>query len=154
MKGIMKIGPNTNVTLEYTLFLESGELIDSSKPGRPLVFTYGGSQIIPGLERQLDGLEAGDEKEVRVSPDEGYGDIDPDKIRAVDMGHFPPGVELEVGKSFYLQREGEDILPFTVKEIKEGSVTVDFNHPLAAKTLHFKILVKNVTEASSEKLET
>ena len=149
----MKIGPNTMVTLDYSLYLDSGELVETSNPQRPLAFLYGRGHIISGLERQLEGLEPGDEREVRVSPDEGYGDIDPAKIMAVDVGLFPPDMELEVGKTFYVQREGGEVLPFTVKEIAHGTVTIDFNHPLAGKHLNFRVTIREVREATQEEME-
>ena len=85
----MKVGPNKMVVMDYTLRLGSGEVVDSSEERRPLEFIFGAGDLIPGLERELEGLEEGNEKEVTVSPQDGYGERDPAMVTAVPATYAP-----------------------------------------------------------------
>jgi FKBP-type peptidyl-prolyl cis-trans isomerase 2 len=81
----MQVGPNTLVTMEYTLRLDSGEAVASSEGKEPLNFAYGQEQIIPGLERGLAGLQPGEQKEIRVEAEEAYGPRRPDAVTVVGV---------------------------------------------------------------------
>lgn len=100
----MLIGEKKVVRIDYTLKNDGGEVLDTSDGGEPLTYLHGASQIVPGLERELAGLAAGDAKDVVVKPEDGYGQPDPQGIFGVPRAAFPPGVELQVGESFL----GED----------------------------------------------
>ena len=93
----MRIANSHVVTVEYTLKNASGEVLDSSDGGEPLSYIHGTEQIVPGLERELEGLAVGDEKDVVVQPEEGYGLPDPDGIFAVPRSVFPEDQELSPG---------------------------------------------------------
>lgn len=145
----MKIAANCVVSLDYSLHLGDGAIVDSSAEGEPLVYLHGTGQIIPGLERQLEGLSTGDSRQLTVSAQDGYGEHDPKAIQEVDRKAFGDRV-LKEGDEFVAVDDQENEIPVRVKAVKGGKVTVDFNHPLAGKTLHFSIKVKEVREATEE----
>ncbi|HSN14688.1 MAG TPA: FKBP-type peptidyl-prolyl cis-trans isomerase, partial [Anaeromyxobacteraceae bacterium] len=93
----MKIANGTVVSLDYRLHLGDGKVIDASEPGEPLTYLHGEGQIVPGLERELNGLGVGDERKVVVSPADGYGERNPNGLQPVDRKAFPDDVELKVG---------------------------------------------------------
>jgi len=153
----MKIGKGSVVSLDYKLHLGDGVVIDASEPGEPLVYLHGESQIVPGLERELDGLETGTSRKVTVAPADGYGEADLGAVQRVPLSAFPEGFEPKEGMELVAQGPQGDPLPFVVKGVErslEGEiVVVDFNHPLAGKTLHFDVTVTGVREASAEELD-
>jgi len=153
----MKVGKGSVVSVEYKLHLGDGVVIDASEPGEPLVYIHGESQIVPGLERELEGLEAGAALQVTVAPDDGYGLSDPGAVQRVPRSAFPDGFEPTVGLELVAQGPQGEPLPFVVRGVErslEGEiVVVDFNHPLAGKTLHFDVTVAAVREATAEELD-
>ncbi len=147
----MKIRKNTVVSFEYTLKDDDGNLIDSSKGRGPLKYLHGNGNLIPGLEKALEGREAGESFSVRIPPEEAYGEIDEALIQEVPRDLFDESEGLEVGMQFQAQTEqGNYIL--TVKEIKENTVVIDGNHPLAGQNLNFEINIIAVREATLEEL--
>jgi len=139
----MAIKDGSKVFFDYTLTVD-GEVVDSSEGREPLEYTQGQNQIVTGLEKALLGLKAGDEKTVTVSPEEGYGLIDPEALREVPKSSLPPELEPQVGMILGMQGPSGRPLPVKVSEIKEESVIMDFNHPLAGKELNFKVKVVSV----------
>jgi FKBP-type peptidyl-prolyl cis-trans isomerase SlyD len=149
----MKVSKDCVVSLEYRLHLGDGKTVDESAPGEPLSYLHGRGQIVPGLEGALEGLSAGDAKQVVVAPAQGYGEHDARGLQVVARSMLPPGAELKVGMTLQAQTEGGDIIPITIRELRGDSVVVDLNHPLAGKTLHFDIKVSEVRQATAEELE-
>ncbi len=149
----MKVGNGSVVSLEYKLHLGDGVVVDSSEPGDPLVYLHGQSQIVPGLERALEGLEAGVRTQATVAPVDGYGEADPTALQQVPTSAFPEGFEPKVGLELVAQGPDGEPLPFTIRAVIGETVTVDFNHPLAGRTLHFDVTITEVRAASSEELE-
>jgi FKBP-type peptidyl-prolyl cis-trans isomerase SlyD len=140
------------VSLDYTLRLDDGEVIDTSADGEPLEFLQGHDQIIPGLQQALYGMIVGEEKDVMVPPARGYGEADPDAFQVIPLDAFPSDTSLEPGMALELLAEsGENLLAF-VTEVRPGSVLLDLNHPLAGKTLHFKAKIAGLRPATSEEL--
>ncbi|AFZ67375.1 FKBP-type peptidyl-prolyl cis-trans isomerase [Deinococcus peraridilitoris] len=146
----MKITENKVVELEYVLRV-GGEIVDESEPGEPLVYLHGHSNIIPGLERALEGKQVGDSLQVTVPPEEGYGERDEENVQVLPREDFEDDVE--VGASYYAQSEDGSITPLTVIEVLPEGVRVDFNPPLAGETLDFQVSVKGIRDATSEELE-
>ena len=146
------VGDGKRVSLEYTLTLEDKTVIDSNVGETPLVYTHGTKQIVPGLEKQLTGLKAGDTKRVQVSPAEGYGEVDPDRLQEVPKENIPEEAR-GVGKK--LQGRGPDgqMMFAQVTEVKEKTIIVDLNHPLAGKKLFFDIKVLNIEKDEPQKVE-
>ena len=132
------------VSLEYTLKDEGGQVLDTNKGGNPLVFVQGQRQIIPGLERELVGMRPGEEKKVVVAPDDGgYGPVVPGAQQEVPKDAIPKD-GLKVGTQLTARSGSGEARPVTVKEIKDTTVVLDFNHPLAGKTLFFDVKVLGV----------
>ncbi|MBI3324914.1 MAG: peptidylprolyl isomerase [Candidatus Omnitrophica bacterium] len=142
----LAIGENMSVQLEYVLTAD-GQVVDSTDERAPFTYVHGQGQIIPGLERQLAGLKAGTEKEITVAPEEGYGPVDPDAFVDVPKKQLPAAVIPEKGQ--VLQGVDESGQPFRarVHEVHDKAVTLDLNHPLAGKTLLFKVKILSVTPA-------
>lgn len=142
----MTVSEGKSISMEYTLTLENKEVLDSNVGGEPLTFTQGSHQIIPGLETALDGMKAGERKQVTVAPEEGYGKVDPQAIQEVPIDQIPPDAR-KVG----VQLQGKDgqgrVVHPTVTEVKEQVVVLDFNHPLAGKTLYFDVKILDVKTA-------
>ena len=132
------------VSLEYTLKDEGGQVLDTNKGGAPLVFVQGQRQIISGLERELVGMRAGEEKKVVVMPEDGgYGPVVPGAQQEVPKDAIPEEGR-KVGTQLTARSGSGEARPVTVKEIKETTVVLDFNHPLAGKTLFFDVKVLGV----------
>ena len=145
------IGDKLVVSMHYTLTDDDGNIIDSSESAEPLTYLHGSHQIVPGLERALEGKSVGHKAEVRVTPDEGYGPRNDDARQKVDRGAFPPEADVQVGLSFQAMDEANDQpLMGRIVEIEGDQVTVDFNHPLAGMTLNFDIEIAAVRDATDE----
>ncbi len=131
------------VSLEYTLSGEDGKVIESNKGKEPLRFVDGRSQIIPGLEKALEGMKAGSEKKVTVKPEEAYGPFDPTYFEEVPKEKIPAD-SLKVGMTLFAQNAQGEMHPVRVKEVKDKTVVIDMNHPLAGKTLIFDVKIIDV----------
>jgi FKBP-type peptidyl-prolyl cis-trans isomerase SlyD len=139
------------VSIEYTLTSDAGEVIDSSAGRDPLTYLHGAGNIVPGLEKALEGKSAGDAIEVSVAPDEGYGIRDARLVNNVQVRKLPEG-KAQVGQRLRADTpQGPRV--FTVKAVKGDYATLDGNHPLADKTLHFKVKVIEVRDATAQELE-
>ena len=140
----MVIQDNVQVSLEYTL-TSDGAVVDSTDGQEPFKYVHGKGQIIPGLERQLAGLHKGDSKEITVGPDEAYGPVDPSATVDVPKEQLPSNATPEVGMVLRgVDPEGRAFRA-TIQKISDKTVTLDLNHPLAGKTLTFKVKVIDVT---------
>ena len=142
------------VSLDYTLRLDDGEIIDSSNGKAPLEFLQGRGGIISGLEHALDGMAVGEEKDVIVAPAEGYGEHDPNALQMVPRNAFPPNLDLEVGRTLHMRDSNtQQVFQTVVREIRADGVVLDFNHPLAGQTLHFHVQIAGLRAATNEELE-
>ena len=138
-----QIREGSQVALEYTLSDESGTVIESNKGKQPLSYIHGKSQIIPGLEKELSGMKVGEEKQIQVKPEDGYGPVNPDAFQEVPKDKLPPEA-LKVGAMLMAQSSHGQGIPVRVHEIKDTTVIVDFNHPMAGKTLSFDVKVSEI----------
>lgn len=140
------------VEIHYTLTNGAGEEVDSSLGGDALPYIHGNETLVPGLERELDGKKVGDKLKVTVSPEDGYGAIDPEMTQVIPRDQFEFDGDIEVGMRFEAEAEhGLELV--TVLAVDEASVTIDANHPLAGQTLHFDVEIVSVREATEEELE-
>ncbi|RLF26033.1 MAG: peptidylprolyl isomerase [Thermoplasmata archaeon] len=128
------------VLFDYVLTVDDEE-VDSSKGREPHRYVHGEGNIVRGLERQLHGLKEGDKKTIVVSPEEGYGVVDPEAFREIPKSQLSPGMELHVGTVLKARTQDGGSMPVVIHEVKEETVIVNFNHPLAGKELHFDITV-------------
>ena len=146
----MAIVENQVVSIEYEV--KDGEtVVDSNVGGAPLVFIYGKGQIIPGLEAGIVDMAIGEKGDVLVQPEDAYGEYNEEARQTVPKEQFA-GIELEIGQTLYGQGEDGGTVQVTVKEIADEEVTVDFNHPLAGKTLMFTVTVNSVREATADEI--
>jgi FKBP-type peptidyl-prolyl cis-trans isomerase SlyD len=146
----MQIGEKKAVTIHYTLKDDAGEVLDSSEGRDPLTYLHGVGNIVPGLEAALDGKAAGDSVTATLTPEQGYGQRDEKAIRNVPRRKLPSG-KVAVGTQFRMQTE-DGVAIGTVKALRGDYATVDLNHPLAGKTLHFEVKVVEVRDATEEEL--
>jgi len=134
------------VSLEYTLKSPEGQVLESSKGKEPLKYIHGQKMMIPGLEKELAGMKVGGEKHVTVKPEDGYGKVDPNAVQEVPKDKIPPNA-LKVGAVLAARSPEGMVVPMTVREIKEKTVVMDMNHPMAGKTLVFDIKVVDIQPA-------
>lgn len=148
----MQIAQNSVVAFHYTLTNNEGEVLDSSEGRDPLTYLHGAGNIIPGLEKELEGRVGGDKLQVTVQPAEGYGEIQPALVQEVPRDSFEGVDSVQPGMQFQAQTQGGPLL-VTVTQVGGDTVTVDGNHPLAGKTLNFDVEIATVREASQEEVE-
>ncbi|MEC5386725.1 peptidylprolyl isomerase [Uliginosibacterium sp. H3] len=146
----MEIVKNTVVTLNYTVHDPDGKLVDDG--AQPLVYLHGGYDgIFPLLEEQLHGKKLGDKLQIKLQPDDAFGDLDEELIMIEDAKLFPDNVE--VGMAFErVGEDGEDDMIFRITDIADGKVVVDGNHPLAGMALLFDVTVAEVRQATLEEI--
>jgi FKBP-type peptidyl-prolyl cis-trans isomerase SlyD len=147
-----QIGPDTLVTLAYTLYDEDGDVLDSSDEESPLSYLHGYGQIVPGLERAIEGMVRGNERSVIVSPEDGYGEYDPEAVVEIDRADFPTPGEVAVGDQFFAESDDGETVPMTILEVKPDACVVDTNHPLAGETLRYQVTVLDVRPATNREL--
>ncbi|MCP4896234.1 MAG: peptidylprolyl isomerase [bacterium] len=148
----MKITGDRVVSMHYTLKDDSGEVLDSSERGEePLQYLHGHGQIIPGLEKALDGMSEGDKVELTVSAEDGYGDHDPERVMRVPRSKFEFAVD--PGEVVEAQHASGQSHNFLVVEVNDKEIVLDGNHPLAGKTLNFSVEVAAVRDATEKELK-
>ncbi len=150
--GAAPISDGKQVSLEYTLTLDDKSQIDSNVGKEPLVYTQGAHEIIPGLEKQLAGLKVGESKRIEVPPADGYGEVDPARKQEVDKTRIPEDARKVGAKLTGQGPQGQPIFA-QVTEVKDSTVVLDMNHPLAGKKLIFDIKVLKVEDAPPSKVE-
>ena len=129
------------VSFMYTLTVD-GKIVDTNLEKEPLSYVQGTGHIIPGLESKLIGMKPGDKKDVEVAAEDAYGPIDPKAFAEVPLDKLPEGAE----PGMLLNVTGEEGQQMTakIKEIQKGKAIVDFNHPLAGKSLFFHVEIVSV----------
>ena len=149
----MTITKNSVVSMHYELTNSSGEVLDSSKDQDPMVYLHGASNIIIGLEEQLEGKSVGDTIKAEVTPEKGYGMPVDALIQQVPTSAFGEGIdEIQEGMRFQADTE-QGPVPVVVTKVENDMVTVDGNHPLAGQHLHFEVSITEVRDASAEEIE-
>lgn len=133
----------SSVKIEYTLKDDKGAVLDTNAGKEALAFTQGAQQIIPGLDKALLGMKAGDSKNVTVKPEDAYGAVDPKAEAEVPKDSLPQGAAV-VGTRLLARGQDGQPRPVTVKAVKDTTVLLDLNHPLAGKTLFFDVKVVSV----------
>lgn len=153
----MRIETGKVVALHYKVTTEGGELRDASGPDEPLLYLHGYGQIVPGLEDALEGHEAGDGVVVTLTPEQGYGQHDPDLDLKIPLDSFPEDMreELTAGMQFGAAHpdDPDDDVLFSVVAVQGEHVLVTGNHPLAGETLTFEVSVASVRAATEEELD-
>lgn len=139
------------VSIEYTLTDEEGTVLDSSEGRAPLAYLHGAKNIVPGLERAIEGKSVGETIEVTVSPAEGYGEYDANAIRNVQVRKLPEK-RPEAGAILQVQTP-EGPRHVTVQSVRGDYAKIDFNHPLAGKNLHFTVTIKDIRDAKQDEID-
>jgi FKBP-type peptidyl-prolyl cis-trans isomerase SlyD len=152
MDTSIAVGPDTFVTLSYVLFDERGEAVDRTAEDNPLTYVHGYAQIVPGLERGLEGLHAGEKRSIVVEPDEAFGQKDEDGIFQVEKEDFPNSDEVAPGDEFLAQGPDGEAMTMRVLEVRPDTFVVDTNHPLAGQRVRFEVEVNEVRQASEDEI--
>jgi len=147
----MVITRNSVVTFDYTLTDSDGNVLDTSKGHNPFSYIQGHGHIIPGLEKAMEGKKKGDNFQVVVQPEEGYGHYDESLVASIPRSQFDSELEIEPGMQFHAERNG-NYYTLTVTGVEEDIVFVDANHPLAGFELHFEVNIRDVRDATSEEI--
>ena len=148
----MIVEKNKIVSIDYTLTSVAGEVLDSSEPGTPLDYLHGSGNLIPGLEKVLEGKKKGDHLTVTVSPEEGYGLYDDGLVLNLKKDRFDTQDDVKTGMEFTGQTEDGEFHVFRVISVKGDKVKVDGNHALAGQTLNFDVTVAGVRDPTEEEL--
>ena len=149
----MKIANQRIVAIHYTLKDDQGQELDSSREQDPLTYLHGTQGLIPGLERELEGREAGERFEATVQPEEAYGQVHAELIQDVPLEALDGIDGLHVGMALQSRAPDGRVQNLRVEAISEQSATLNANHPLAGEVLHFDVTVESVREATADELE-
>jgi FKBP-type peptidyl-prolyl cis-trans isomerase SlyD len=136
------------VSIEYTLTDDSGKVIDTNVGKEPLTYIQGAGQIVKGLERELNGLKVGEQKKVTVKPEDGYGLPNEKAFQEIPREKIPSEAQ-KAGMMLMTKAPDGRGVPIRVHEVREKTVVVDFNHPLAGKTLNFDVKIKDIKAAEA-----
>ena len=147
---IMTIEDGKFVKIEYVGTLDDGTVFDSTEGGEPLEFQLGGMQVIPGFETAVKELELNVEKDVTISPEEAYGQPREDLVIEFPRSEVPDGEEIVVGQKIVVTTDAGQPFPATVLELTDEIIKIDVNHPLAGKTLHFKLKAVEINDTGSD----
>ena len=131
------------IKFDYVLSVD-GEILETSKEDGPMEYSQGDNTLVPGLAKALEGMQVGEEKTVVVSVEDGFGPVDAQAIQEVPKSMISPDIELKEGLLLQMNDPSGNIFPATVKEIKETTVVMDFNHPLAGKELTFDVKIIDI----------
>lgn len=145
----LAIGPGTAVTLHFALLLEDGSEVDSTFSRQPAVFVFGDGKLLPGVESKLLGLVAGDQQELVLAPEDAFGQRNPANIQRLPRSQFGD-IELSEGLVMNFADAANAELPGVISAIDDEMVDVDFNHPLAGRTLGFKVEIIDVQPYGGE----
>lgn len=147
----MQIQDKAFVAIEYSMALDSGQVVDETAPGKPLTYIHNTGQMLPGVESNLEGLGANQSIQFTVEAEEGFGQPRDELLRPVPRDRFPEGADIRPGMAF--QSVGPDgQMTFVVKEVDGDTITVDLNHPLCGERLHFDVRVVEVRQATRDEL--
>jgi FKBP-type peptidyl-prolyl cis-trans isomerase SlyD len=153
-EGPCTVGPNRFVSIEYTLHDNAGELLDQSEGDQGIQYVHGYGMLVPGLESALSGLRAGEERVLVVPAASGYGERDEDLVMEVEKGELPHPERVVEGDEFVAEWPGGEEVPMRVVLVKDDSVVVDANHPLAGMDLRYSVKVRVVRDATEQEIES
>lgn len=140
------------MSIDYAIRLSGGEVVESTAESGPLQYLHGRAQIVPGVERAIEGAGVGEERDVAVPPDEGYGERDPEGVFLVPRAAFPEDEPVTAGMTFSAVRPDGQPVVFSIVRVEDQLVLVDTNHPLAGQHLQVWVAVRGVREATAEEL--
>jgi FKBP-type peptidyl-prolyl cis-trans isomerase SlyD len=153
MDKAYSVTENVVVSLEYVLSVD-GEVVDSTSAVEPIRFIQGHSQVIPALERELEGMALGESKEIYISAKEGYGDYNPAMVTDITRDQFPEGFVFVLGGQLRIQDTSGNNFSATIRGIGPDRVQLDLNHPLAGKDLLFQTRVVDLRCATDDEIDS
>lgn len=139
----VRIGPDREVTLHFALKLDNGDVVDSTFDKKPATFKVGDGNLLPGFEQAIYGLKAGDKRSLSISPEQGFGQGNPQNVQVMPRSQFQD-MELSEGLLVIFNDAANAELPGVVKTFDDNQVTIDFNHPLSGKALSFEVEIIEV----------
>lgn len=145
-----KAASGNTVKVDYTGRLVDGTVFDSSEGREPLEFTLGTGQVIAGFDQGVEGMEVGETKTITIPCDDAYGPRQADLVAEIEKCAVPPDMVLSVGDMLHLQQPDGRAIAATVAEIKDGSVVLDANHPLAGQDLTFDVKLVEIAQTGAE----
>lgn len=148
----MRVKPGRVVLLDYMVRIESGQVVETSAGKQPIEYLHGAGQILPALERALEGLREGEQAAFSIAAGDAYGDRKDDNVVSLPKTLFPNDVKLEKGLCLYARAGGGQSYPITVQEVKDDMVVVDLNHPLAGERLFFEVNIRGVRPAGNQEI--
>ena len=143
-ENTLSIGPGTDVTLHFSLALPDGNIVDSNFEGEPATFSVGDGKLLEGFEKALFGLAAGDEQSFTIEPKDAFGQSNPSNLYSLPLDMFEEGMTLEPGIVISFADAAGAERPGVIRQIEDGEVLVDFNHPLAGRDITFKVQILEV----------
>ncbi len=149
----MIIENNKAVSINYVLTNDNGEVLDSTQHQSPMVYLHGAQNILPALEKALEGKTLKGRARTKISPEEGYGEYIEELVQTIPLDSFPNSDKIKVGTQFQLDTSKGPKLA-TITEVGENDFTLDMNHPLAGQTLHFDVEVVDIRDATAEEIES
>lgn len=147
MKSDLQITENTKVSLNFSITLDTGEVVDSNFDSEPASFVMGDGSLLPGFEACLVGMKGGDEGVFTITAEQGFGEPQEGNYQEIPRHTFSKDVELEIGMVFSFADAAGGELPGVVDAFDEDTVRVNFNHPLAGRTLRFEVKIDRVEPA-------
>jgi len=142
-----RIGHNSTVSLHFALKFDSGEVVDGNFEKDPATFSVGDGSLLPGFERVLFGLKAGDKRSFEIPPEQGFGTPNEQNLQVMPRDQFA-SMELDYGVLVIFKDAAGGEMPGVIKEFDDKQVTVDFNHPLAGKIITFEVEIITVQNST------
>ena len=150
--SVTKVTDGQVVSMQYTLRVD-GKVVDSSEGGDPLEYLHGAANIIPGLEREMEGMAVGESKTVIVSAADGYGEVNDDAFIEAPVSEFPKDMPLKPGVEMELTGPDGDPMYARIESVEGDVVVLNMNHPLAGAELHFDVKVVGMRDATEEEMD-
>ena len=148
----MRVKTGRVVLLDYMVRVSSGKVVETSSGKAPIEYLHGAGQILPALERALEGLNEGQQAAFSIAAEDAYGERKEDNVLELPRSLFPDDVTLSKGLCLYARASGGQSYPITVMDVKEATVMVDLNHPLAGERLFFEVSIRGVRPAGNQEL--
>ena len=148
----MRVKQGRVILLDYMVRVGSGQVVETSSGRAPIEYLHGAGQILPALERALEGLSEGEQAAFSIPAEDAYGERKEDNVVSLPKRLFPGDVKLEEGLCLYARASGGQSYPITVKEVRAEMVVVDLNHPLAGERLFFEVNIRGVRPAGNQEI--
>ncbi len=148
----MIIEKNKAVSIDYVLTNEDGEILDSTQQQSPMVYLHGANNILPGLEKELEGKGLKGRLRTKIAPADAYGEYDEHLVQIIPLADFPNADRVKAGVQFEVDTS-QGVKIATITKVEESEFTLDLNHPLAGQVLHFDVEVVDIRDATEEEIE-